>query len=70
MERKYTDNNQFMIGLTCSDHKQILEEKCVVVQRGNHNPEGEIVFTPIKIIITDCITGYQEDVDESQLKRR
>ncbi|MER5176052.1 MAG: hypothetical protein ABJB76_05650 [Candidatus Nitrosocosmicus sp.] len=69
MEINDTDNNKFMIGLTCSDHKQNLKEKFVLLQRGNHIPEGEIVFTPIKIIHTDCITGNQEDVDEIQLKR-
>ncbi len=63
------DNNKFMIGLTCYEHKQKLEAKFVYLQREKHLPEGKINFNPIKIIHTNCITGNQEDKDEIQLKR-
>ncbi len=69
MEINDAENNKFMIGLTCSEHRQKLKEKSLLLQRHNHIPEGEIVFAPIKIIHTNCITGNQEDVDEIQLKR-
>ncbi len=69
MEINDIDNNKFMVGLTCSEHKQKLKEKFVLLQRESHIPEGDIVFQPIKIIHTNCITGNQEDVDDIQLKR-
>ena len=69
MEINDAENNKFMIGLTCSEHRQKLKEKLLLLQRHNRIPEGEILFDPIKIIHTNCITGNQEDVDEIQLKR-
>ncbi len=62
-------NSKFMIGLTCSEHRQGLEEKLVVLQNEKQIPGGKIEFTPIKIIHTNCITGNQEDIDDIQLKR-
>ena len=62
-------NNKFMVGLTCSDHKQKLEEKFLLLQRNKQIPHGEIVFTAIKVITTKCVTGNQEDKDDIQLKR-
>ncbi|MBA3976901.1 MAG: hypothetical protein H0X50_01735 [Nitrosopumilus sp.] len=69
MEINDGENNKFMVGLTCSDHKQKLEEKFLLLQRDNQIPQGKIIFTPIKVIQTKCVTGNQEDVDEIQLKR-
>jgi hypothetical protein len=63
------NNNKFMVGLTCSGHKQKLEEKFLLLQRNKQIPQGEIVFTAIKVITTKCVTGNQEDKDEIQLKR-
>jgi hypothetical protein len=63
------ENCKFMIGLTCSEHRQGLEEKLVVLQNEKQIPLGKIEFIPIKTIHTNCITGNQEDIDEIQLKR-
>ena len=41
-----TDNNKYMIGLTCSEHRQELEEKLVFLQNEKHIPEGKIDFNP------------------------
>ncbi len=69
MEINDTDNNKFMVGLSCSDHKKDLEEKFRFLQREKHIPEGKIIFTPIKKIHTNCVVGNQEDIDEIQSKR-
>ena len=69
MEISDTENNKFMVGLSCFEHKQKLEEKFKILQIEKHIPEGKIIFTPIKKIHTNCIVGNQEDVDEIQLKR-
>lgn len=63
------DDNIFMIGLACYEHRQKLEEKFVYLQREKRLPEGKIHFYPIKVIHTNCVTGNQLDVDEIQLKR-
>ncbi len=69
MEIIESDNSKFMVGLSCSDHKQKLEEKFLHLQRGKQMPQGKIVFTAIKVIHTNCVTGIQEDIDEIQIKR-
>ncbi len=69
MEINDNENNKFMVGLTCSDHKQKLEENFILLQRNGQIPQGKIIFTAIKVIHTNCITGNQEDKDEVQLKR-
>lgn len=69
MEINDEENNRFMVGLTCSGHKQKLEEKFLILQRNNQIPQGKIVFTALRVIHTKCVTGNQEDKDEIQLKR-
>lgn len=69
MEINDEKNNKFMVGLTCTAHKQKLEEKFLLLQRNKQIPKGEIVFTAIKVITTKCVTGNQEDKDDIHLKR-
>ena len=69
MEISDDKNNKFMVGLNSSDNKQKLEEKFLILQRNKQIPQGEIVFTAIKIITTKCVTGNKEDKDDIQLKR-
>lgn len=63
------NGNKFMIGLTCPDHKEVLEKKFLLLQGNNVIPAGKIVLTPVKIIHTDCVKGTLEDEDEIKLKR-
>ena len=69
IEINENETNKYMLGLTCSEHRQELEEKLVFLQNEKRIPEGKLEFTRIKIIHTDCINGNQEDIDEIQLKR-
>jgi len=64
-----TDNSKFMIGLTCSDHRAVLESKFHLLQKNNAIPSGKIRLTNIRIIHTDCIKGTQEDEEEVKIKR-
>lgn len=63
------ENNKFMVGLTCSEHKHLLEEKFLTLQKRDVIPQGKIVFTNIRMIHTNCIKGTDEDMDEIKLKR-
>jgi hypothetical protein len=69
MEINDTENNKFMVGLSCSEHKQKLEEKFIILQIEKQLPEGKVIFVPIKKIHTNCVVGNQEDIDEIQSKR-
>ena len=69
MEINDTENNKFMVGLSCSEHKQKLVEKFRILQIEKQLPEGKVIFIPIKKIHTNCVVGNQEDIDEIQSKR-
>jgi len=58
-----------MIGLTCSEHRTVLENKFHLLQKDNVIPSGKIKLTNIKIIHTDCVKGNQEDEEEVRSKR-
>ena len=62
-------NEKFMVGLACSDHKQILEEKFRFLQMRKQIRDGKIEFKSIKPIHTNCIKGNQDDIEDIQLKR-
>lgn len=62
-------NSKFMIGLTCADHKTVLERKFLTLQSNNVIPPGKIILSPIKIVYTDCVKGNLQDEEEVQLKR-
>jgi hypothetical protein len=63
------DNSMFMIGLACSDHRAVLENKFHLLQKNNAIPPGTIRFTNIRIIHTDCIKGTPDDEEEVKIKR-
>lgn len=69
IDESNNNGSKFMIGLTCPDHKVVLEKKFHLLQADNVIPAGKIVLTPIKIIHTDCVKGTLEDEDEVRLKR-
>ncbi len=64
-----SNNNKFMIGFACVDHRNILEKRFLLLQSKGLLPEGKVVFTTMKIIQTNCIKGTSEDMDEVTLKR-
>ena len=58
-----------MIGLTCSDHKIVLEQRFLEMQQNSVIPRGKITLSDIKVIHTDCVKGNLEDEEEVKLKR-
>ncbi len=63
------NNSKFMVGLTCSDHKLVLEKKFISLQENNVIPIGKVTMTGIRVVHTDCIKGTIEDEEEIKLKR-
>ena len=69
VEDKTDHNGKFMIGVTCSDHRALLEDRFHLLQQNNVIPSGKISLTNIRIIHTDCVKGNREDEEEVRIKR-
>jgi hypothetical protein len=52
---------EYMLAVVCYDHKCALETRLVAMQEANKIPQGSIHFQPVKAVITDCVTGIDED---------
>jgi len=52
---------EFMVGVTCGKHKQIVLKKIQFLQKEGKIPNGIIGFSPLKAVGTDCIHGDEED---------
>ncbi|MGN6351371.1 MAG: hypothetical protein ACTHL3_07905 [Candidatus Nitrosocosmicus sp.] len=63
------ENDKFMIGVTCFQHKKNLEKIFLNLQIEERIPKGKLNFVPIKTIHTNCIKGNKEDEDEIKIKR-
>jgi hypothetical protein len=50
-----TENEEYMIGVTCQRHKDTISEKLNTLQLENKIPKGKIKFTSIKAVGTECI---------------
>ena len=69
VEDKTDHNGKFMIGVTCSDHRALLEDRFHLLQKKNVIPSGKISLTNIRIMHTDCVKGNLEDEEEVRMKR-
>jgi len=54
-------DDEYMVGVTCEKHKQIVSEKIHTLQGEGKIPLGKIGFSPLKAIGTDCVHGNEED---------
>jgi hypothetical protein len=59
---------EYMLALVCDDHKSVLEPRLVAMQEANKIPQGSIYFQPVKAVVTDCVTGINEDYVELKSK--
>ncbi len=55
-------NDEYMIAVTCARHKQIVVTKIRKIQRECGIGIGEIGFTPVKQVGTDCIRGDPDEL--------
>ena len=55
---------EYMLAVVCNDHKCALETRLVAMQEANKIPQGSIHFQPVKAVVTDCVTGIDEDYIE------
>ena len=55
------NTEEYMFGVTCEKHKEIVSGKIKILQNENKIPSGKIGFSPLKAVGTDCIHGDEED---------
>ncbi len=60
---------EYMVAVVCEDHKDGLERKLGAMQKEGKVPAGKIHFQPVKAVVTDCVSGMEEDYVEIELKR-
>lgn len=62
-------NGEYMLAVVCDDHRDGLEGRLRVLQKEGKVPSGRIRFQPVMAVVTDCVTGMEEDYVEIELKR-
>ena len=56
-----SDKDEYMVGVTCQKHKQVVSGKIKILQTEGKMHHGKISFEPVKAIGTDCIHGDADD---------
>jgi hypothetical protein len=62
-------NDEYMVGLTCQKHKQIVSGKIRILQNEDKLHDGKISFSPVKAVGTDCIHGDIDDFVQIDMNR-
>jgi len=62
------NEDEYMVGVTCDKHKQIVSGKILSMQKDGKIPLGTIDFSPLKAVGTDCIHGDEEDFIQLDIK--
>ena len=57
-----SNNDEFMLGITCEKHKTSVFSKIKSLQSGGKIPKGTIKFENLKSVKTDCIRGDPDDL--------
>ncbi len=55
------DEGEYMVGVTCEKHKDVVSEKVKILQNEDKIPNGKINFSALKAVGTDCINAKPED---------
>ncbi|HEX9677925.1 hypothetical protein [Nitrososphaera sp.] len=62
-------DGEYMLAVVCDDHIAGLKGRLRVLQKEGKMPLGKIRFQPVIAVVTDCVTGIEEDYVEIELKR-
>jgi hypothetical protein len=60
--------DEYMVGVTCQKHKQVVSRKIQILQSDGKIPSGKIDFSPLKAVGTDCIHGDPDDFIQLDIK--
>ena len=61
--------DEYMVGVTCSKHKEIVSGKIGILQNEGKIHEGKISFSTVKAVGTDCIHGNEDDFVQIDMNR-
>jgi len=62
------DKDEYMVGVTCEKHKQIVSGKIGILQNEGKIHDGKINFSTIKAVGTDCINANPDDFIQIDMK--
>ena len=62
------DKDEYMVGVTCEKHKQIVSGKIGILQNEGKVHDGKINFSPLKTVGTDCIHADTDDFVQIDMK--
>lgn len=62
------DKDEYMVGVTCHKHKQVVSGKIQILQSEGKIPSGTVGFSPLKAVGTDCIHADQDDFIQLDMK--
>ena len=62
-------NDEYMVGLTCLKHKQIVSGKIGILQNEGKMHDGKVSFSPVKAVGTDCVHGDSDDFVQIDMNR-
>jgi hypothetical protein len=65
-----SDEGEYMLAVVCNNHKSALEARLIAMQEAKKIPQGSIHFQPVKAVVTNCITGIDEDYIELNEKKQ
>lgn len=54
-------DGEYMVGVTCEKHKEIVSTKVKALQKEGKIPNGKINFSGLKAVGTDCINAKPQD---------
>ena len=62
-------DDEYMVGVTCQKHKQIVSGKIGILQNEGKMHDGKITFSPVKAVGTDCAHGDTDDFVQIDMNR-
>ena len=63
-----SDKDEYMVGVACEKHKQIVSGKIGILQNEGKIHDGKINFSPVKTVGTDCVHGDADDFVQIDMK--
>ncbi len=63
-----SNKGEYMVGVTCEKHKQIVSGKIGILQNEGKIHDGKINFSPLKAVGTDCIHADTDDFVQIDMK--
>jgi len=63
-----SDKDEYMVGVACEKHKQIVSGKIGILQNEGKIRDGKISFSQLKAVGTDCIHGDADDFVQIDMK--